>query len=130
MTARFDHGYALLIGVGRLANWEEESLPVTVNDVLEIKKVLVDASRCAYPDNDDHIRLIHDEGATTAGILQGLEWLMGQRDQDPKATAVVYFSGHGWEGKGASQYFLIPHDVDPDDIDGSAIAFRSLRQPD
>jgi hypothetical protein len=46
----FDHGYALLIGVGATADphW---SLPVTVNDVQAIRKILTDAALCAYPNN-------------------------------------------------------------------------------
>ena len=62
METRFDHGYALLIGVGRTA-YEPLSLPVTVKDVEAIKKILADPAHCGYPDTPEHIRLIHDEGA-------------------------------------------------------------------
>src|SRR5262245_22538484 len=106
MSTRFDHGYALLIGVGRLANWEEMSLPASVKDVRAIKGILVDLGLCAYPKT--HIRLVHDKGATKTGILEGLEWLMGQRDRDPEATAVVYFSGHGSKGKGTGKILPDP----------------------
>ena len=41
---------------------------------------------------------------------------------EPHASAVVYFSGHGWIKKRSTRYFLIPHDADPLDIPGSAIA--------
>jgi len=123
MAARFDHGYALLIGVGRLADWEDMSLPESVQDVRAIKETLADPRLCAYPDTEDHIRVIHDEGATRTGILEGLKWLMSRADQDPFATAVVYYSGHGMPDPDSSSYFLIPHDVDPSDIAGTAIAF-------
>ncbi|MFI5457204.1 MAG: caspase family protein [Isosphaerales bacterium] len=126
MTARFDHGYALLIGVGRLANWEEMSLPESVQDVRAIKETLADPRLCAYPDTEEHIREIHDESATRTGILEGLEWLMSRADQDPSATAVVYYSGHGMLDSHSSNYFLIPHDVDPSGIAGTAVAFQDF----
>ena len=44
----------------------------------------------------DHIRLLHDADATRQAILDGLAWLAGQAAADGDATAVVYFSGHGW----------------------------------
>ena len=50
MQTRFEHGYALLIGVGRTAHapW---SLPVTVHDVKAIKDILTDPAHCAYPNS-------------------------------------------------------------------------------
>ncbi|GAK58798.1 caspase domain protein, putative [Candidatus Vecturithrix granuli] len=116
----FDHGYALLIGVGTTADprW---SLPVTVNDVQAIHKILTDAALCAYPHNRDHIRLLCNAAATRPGILDGLAWLKRQAAADPDATVVVYYSGHGWLDAHALQYALIPHEFDATDIPGSAL---------
>ena len=74
MPDLFIHGYALLIGVGRCvyAPW---SLPVTVQDMQALRAVLADPDLCGYP--ADHIRLLHDDGATRQTILDGLAWLVG-----------------------------------------------------
>jgi hypothetical protein len=90
---QFAHGYALLIGVGEgaYAPW---SLPVAVRDMQALQSVLTDPGLCGSP--ADHIRLLHDADATRQVILDGLAWLAGQAVADGDATAVVYFSGHGW----------------------------------
>jgi uncharacterized caspase-like protein len=118
MAETFSQGYALLVGVGQSA-YTPWSLPVTVKDAQAIRAILTDASLCAYP--DDHVRLLHDQQATRDAIIEGLDWLAQQVAAEPHATAVVYFSGHGWLKGRSSRYFLIPHDVDPLDIPGSSI---------
>ncbi len=118
MSETFAQGYALLIGVGQ-SQYEKWSLPVTVMDAQAIRAVLTDPGLCAYP--GDHVHVLHDQQATRDAILEGLDWLVQQVAAEPQATAVVYFSGHGWLKKGTKRYFLIPHDVDPLDIPGSAI---------
>ena len=120
MTTTFSHGYALLIGVGQ-ALYPRWSLPVTVRDVQALKRVLVDPNLCAYPDDADHIRLLRDDGATRSAILDGLAWLKDRAAADKDATAVVYFSGHGWLAHDQKRYYLIPHDVEPFDIPHSAL---------
>ena len=56
MSDLFTHGYALLIGVGNIAD-PGYSLPVTVRDAQALKAV-TDANFCAYPDSPDHVRLL------------------------------------------------------------------------
>ncbi|WP_198136021.1 caspase family protein [Roseiflexus castenholzii] len=129
MDTVFSYGYALLIGVGECA-YAPWSLPVTVRDMQALQAVLADPGLCGYP--ADHIRLLHDAGATKQAILDGLAWLAGQAAADGDATAVVYFSGHGWldeAGVGArpcAPYYLIPHDVEPFDLAGSALAAEAF----
>lgn len=120
MSHSFSHGYALLIGVGACdySNW---SLPVTVKDAQALKQILTDASLCAYPDDKQHVRLLHDKSANRDAILDGLTWLKVQTEQDAEATAVVYFSGHGWLDEKNKRYYLIPADVKPFNIPVSAL---------
>lgn len=120
MSNTFAHGYALLIGVGQSA-YPAWSLPVTVKDAQALKAILTDASLCAYPDDDQHIRLLHDQTATRQAILDGLAWLQAQAAADKEATIVVYYSGHGWLDP-ANKYYLLSHDIEPFDIPGSALA--------
>src|SRR4051812_42782300 len=120
MAQTFLHGHALLVGVGTTA-YSPWSLPVTVMDVLAVHKVLTDPALCGYPDDDKHVRLLHDQAATRAAILVGLAWLKAQAEDDPEATAVVFYSGHGWLDQATGRYYLIPHDVKPHSIPGSAL---------
>jgi hypothetical protein len=70
----FDHGYALLIGVGTTADprW---SLPVTVKDVQAIHAILTDPALCAYPKNENHVRLLCNADATRTRILDEMRAL-------------------------------------------------------
>ncbi len=120
MHQSFEHGYALLIGVGR-SSYAKWSLPVTVHDAQALRTTLADPARCGYPDDANHLRLLHDEGATRAHILDGLAWLRERAAADPDATAVVYYSGHGWLDESTQRYYLIPHDVEPFDLAGSTL---------
>jgi hypothetical protein len=123
MAETFPHGYALLIGVGQSA-YLPWSLPVTVQDTRAIRSVLADPGLCAYPEG--HIRLLHDEQATRAAIHEGLDWLARQVAAGPHATAVVCFSGHGWLEGATGRYYLIPHDIEPHCISGSAISAEAF----
>lgn len=123
----FSHGYALLIGVGQ-TEYPKWSLPVTVKDVRAIRAILIDPDLCAYPDDEQHVRLLHDAGATRQAILAGLAWLQTQTQNDPDATVFVYYSGHGWLDEASSRYYLIPHDVDPLDPAGTALPGADFNQ--
>lgn len=83
--------------------------------------MLTNPALCGYPDDDDHVRLLHDQGATRAAILDGLTWLKDRVAADPEATAVVFYSGHGWLDQSSGRYYLIPHDAKPHSIPGSTI---------
>jgi tetratricopeptide (TPR) repeat protein len=118
--AHFKHGYALLVGVGN-CKYSRWSLPVTIKDVTAIKNVLTDPGLCGYGDDDDHLRLLCNNLATKEKIMEGLIWLKSIAEQDPEATIIVYFSGHGWLNPANGNYYLIPHDVNPTKIADSAV---------
>ena len=121
MLHTFGEGSALLIGVGRCLNFESWSLPVTVKDAQALAAILTDPNLCAYPENEQHLRLLHDESAGRQGILDGLDWLKLATQGAGNATAVIYFSGHGWLDEKDGQYYLIPSDVKPFNISSSAL---------
>ena len=111
----FNHGYALLVGVGG-------NLPVTVKDAQSIHDVLVDSQHAAYP--ADHVTLLHEGAATHDNILNEFDQFIKQVNADPHATALVYYSGHGGDFKRANQpteYFLVPRDYDPVQFDQTAL---------
>lgn len=119
VTDGFPSGYAVLIGVGRCA-YAPWSLPATVNDVRALAATLTDPTAGGYPDNENHLRLLYDESATGQAILDSLAWL-GKQTASTNATALVYFSGHGWLGPNGRDYYLIPHDAEPRRLLSSAL---------
>ncbi|MBN3872899.1 caspase family protein [Nostoc sp. JL33] len=120
-TPIFANGYGLLIGVGKSA-YQPLSLPVTVKDVQALHQVLIDPNFCAYPNDTQYVRLLHDEEATRSKILEQLNWLKEQAEANPKATVVVYYSGHGWFNKSENLYYLLPHDINPFDLKSSSLS--------
>ena len=121
MTEKFDHGYALLIGVGESA-YSKLSLPVTVKDTQALYAALVDPDLCAYPDDEEHIRVLNDKQATRSAILDGLNWLKTKMEADSEATILIYYSGHGWLETSSNHYYLLQHDIDPFNMSGSALS--------
>ncbi len=116
MANQFTSGYALLIAVNenQVPKW---ALPVVGKDVAALAQVLLHPERCAY--SQEHVKVVKGPDATRQGILTGLKWLREriQQDTSGNATAVIYYSGHGWRDTGASSptYFLIPYDIDESD---------------
>jgi hypothetical protein len=121
MSNTFSHGYALLIGVGECA-YANLSLPVTVKDMQALRSVLTNSAICGYPDDSAHIRLLHDANATRGAILDGLSWLAEQTSIDDEATAIVFYSGHGWLDKKTGKYYLIAHDLNYSKVTSSALS--------
>ncbi|MBP5971912.1 HEAT repeat domain-containing protein [Brasilonema sp. CT11] len=120
MSNPLSHNYALLIGVGECEE-PKLSLPVTVKDIQTLKSLLIDQNLCGYIDNDQHLRLLHDETATTQNILDSLNWLKQQAENDPEATIFIYYSGHGCLDE-SGDYYLIPHETDRVDIPNTALS--------
>ena len=76
--------------------------------------------------------------ATRDNILNGFDWLQQRIEQDSgdNATAVVYYSGHGWRDTSADPpgYYFIPYDVNRKRLRSSVLragdvaeAIRGLR---
>jgi hypothetical protein len=121
MARAFSHGYALFVGVGR-TSYPAWSLPVTVKDAQALVSLFTDPNYCAYPKTDQHIRFLHDEHACHQDIRDGLSWLQRSAKTDPEASIIVYYSGHGGLDRSTNLYYLIPHDVVPHDLPGSALS--------
>ena len=110
MGAMFEHGYAVVVGAGG-------DLPGTVRDADGLAEVLRDPDRCAYP--PDQVKVLTDAKASRTAILDALTWLADRTVADPAATALVFFSGHGYE---ISRYYLLPYGYDMLDLAGTCIA--------
>jgi hypothetical protein len=119
MSNILSHNYALLIGVGECEE-PKLSLPTTVKDIEAVKTLLTDEKLCGYIDNNQHLRLLSNAIATSANILEGLNWLKQQAENDPEATIFIYYSGHGCLDA-SGDYYLIPHETDRTDIADTAL---------
>ena len=112
MAERFTHGYALLIGVNenQASDW---ALPDVAKDIDALQTVLIHPERCGYLQK--HVKIIKGKDSTRQGILDGLAWLKARIDTDPSgnATAILYYTGHGWRDTGGPtpDHYLIPYDV-------------------
>jgi len=115
--ATFSNGYALLIGVGG------PRIEITVKDATALYDLLKDTSRAAYPKNQ--IQLLTRGDADRKGILQAFDTLIERVNNNPDATVIVYFSGHGIQVEHEDksiEYFLIPHGYVPDHPNDTAIS--------
>lgn len=115
-------GYALLIGTGTTQSRLFPPIPVH-NDIASLHLVLVDPGICGYP--AENIMVLTDDQATAANIDRGLAWLAERSSQNPGATILLYYSGHGWSDID-NHYYLIQYDVSDDDLSGTAYAAQTL----
>jgi hypothetical protein len=125
MSDKFTHGYALLIGIGE-SRYSPFSLPVTVKDTQAIYAALIDRELCAYCNEKEHIRVLNNQEATKKGILEELNWLKEQSANNHNATVFVYYSGHGFLDKNTQHYYLLQHDIKPNQLASSALAAETF----
>lgn len=119
MSAAYELGFAVVIGVDDYAA-PVPKLPVVVNDVRELKKVLTDPQRCGYL--EENVRLLSGPEATKQNILARLDWLRDRVEGNEEATAIIYYSGHGHVVEETGKYYLIPYDYEGEEkIEESAI---------
>jgi len=116
-TTRLPIKKALLVGINIYAPSLDSNLSGCVNDVQDIRSVLVDL----YKFDPVNIRVVTDERATKANIIERLQWLLN----DTKAgdELVFHYSGHGSQvadrnGDEVSDHLdeiICPHDMNWDD---------------
>lgn len=122
MADVFKNGHALLIGVGA-------DLPETVVDATAINNILVNPNRAAYP--GEQVTLLREQTATRQNILDEFEKFTTSVNNDPAATAMVYYSGHGGEFERHNQpteYFLCPYGYDPNNLAATALTGLEFTQ--
>ena len=106
MTEQFEHGYAVIIGVDD-NEIKQLVLSDVAKDIKALHDVIVHPKRCGY--KPENVKLISGKESTKNNIEEALYWLQDKVDADEKATAVIYYSGHGAVVK--DQYYLIPYDL-------------------
>ena len=111
-----EHNRALIVGVGA-------DLPMTITDAKGIAAILSDPARCRF--DPANVRTLTEAGATRDAILAALGDLAGM---PADATAIIYFSGHGYTAKTSigKSYFLMPYGYDLADLSETAISGREF----
>lgn len=107
-TLLFEHGYALFIGI-RYGHWKKGNpLNGTLRDTKDLYDHFTHPQKAAY--KPENIILLQEENATKLEILNALATLAAKANQDPNATVIIYYSGHGI--KNEHDFFLVPYDFD------------------
>jgi hypothetical protein len=108
---------ALVIGVGA-------DLPNTIADAKGLAQVLTDQARCGFA--PAQVTALTGEQATRAGILAALDHLV--QTADPDSTAIVYFSGHGYqvESPTGEAYYLMPFGYDTNKLYKTCISGKEF----
>jgi uncharacterized caspase-like protein len=102
----FQHGHALLIGVGSHTYAPQLDVPISVKDAEELAAILSDEAYCGYP--SDQVSILHDSSANREGILDGLAELAGK--VKPEDTVTIFYCGHGDYGTDG-EYYLVSYDA-------------------
>ena len=71
------------------------------------------------------MKLLLDKDATKEGILGGLDWLKGKMTADD--TAVVFYAGHGHRDRKTGQFYMLPVDVDPADLEKTGVTGTAIK---
>ena len=98
--------WALLVGVNSYPKLGEDfQLHYTVNDVIELEKLLTEKYRF------QNIITLLDEQATLQAVINALSQLSDEKKVSKDDQILIYFSGHGQMiGRGVG--YLLPHDAD------------------
>ena len=116
--------FALVIGVGRFADPKIPTLSYTAKDAVDFADVLVQHANFTR----SNIRLLTDEAASRASILNGLQELVLKAREDD--LVVLYVSSHGsphkaGQGLGGIGY-IVTHDTQLDNIWVDAIEYEDF----
>jgi hypothetical protein len=120
----FDRGHALLIGVGTYQHTSRLNVPITADDARAVAQVLRDPRFCGYPASQ--VALLHDQQATSAGILAALDDLANRTRLDD--TVVLFYCGHGDFGDDG-EYYLTSHETriaDKKVVGGTGLSQKTL----
>ena len=113
--------YVLAVGInaypgGLQLNW-------AVDDANAVVKAF-QAESTPKPFGKVQVKLLLDKDATKEGILGGLDWLKPMTSDD---TAVVFYAGHGHRDRKTGQFYMLPVDVDPGDLEKTGVTGTAIK---
>ena len=89
-------------------------------------KAFYDYSRRAFGAKTENTLLLTDDRADMAGILRALSSWLPARVNTDQTEIFLYFSGHGLPSRDGQSTYLLPHDVDPELLERTAISNSEL----
>ncbi len=95
----FEHGHALIIGVGEYIHHPGSNIPMASEDARRIAGVLAEKKLCGYL--PEYVSLLTDQQASRDAVLQALSDLSNVGAND---TVLLFFSGHGALGTDGNYY--------------------------
>jgi len=113
--------YLLSVGVSKYAN-PEFNLGLAAKDARDFSKTLERQQGLYYKKVES--RVLVDEQATRANVLQGLRWL--QNVTSPEDIAILFVAGHG-VADAADLYHFLPHDMKENQISQTGVSETQLR---
>jgi uncharacterized caspase-like protein len=113
--------YVAAIGVSRYAN-PVINLMQAAKDARDFARSLERQQGAFY--EAVHTRVITDEGATRAAVLDTLKWL--RHTPGPNDIAVLFMAGHGVVDA-ADTYYFLPHDMRESSLQRTAVSESQLR---
>jgi WD40 repeat protein len=113
--------YVASVGVSRYAN-PVINLQQAAKDARDFARALERQQGAFY--DAVHTRVLTDEGATRAAVLDALKWL--RTTPGPNDIAVLFFAGHGVVDA-ADTYYFLPHDMRESQLQRSAVSETQLR---
>lgn len=119
-----DNTYVLLIGASKYPNWGVMDIPNVQVNLKEIESILLDPFYCGIPKGK--IKVIEDENLedTNNGIQEFFDDI-----QTPKATVILYYSGHGLQSARAmDELFLATRNIREKTFEASSIKISELRR--
>jgi hypothetical protein len=113
--------YVAAVGVSRYAN-PVINLQQAAKDARDFARSLERQQGAFY--EAVHTRVLTDEGATRAAVLDALQWLRSK--PGPNDIAVLFFAGHGVVDA-ADTYYFLPYDMRESQLQRSAVSETQLR---
>jgi tetratricopeptide (TPR) repeat protein len=122
MKIAIPRSYALVVGISRYKHLPAQAqLKYPDRDADAVYTVLISKEGGGFPPENVHV--LKDEDATLKNLQDQLEnWLPSVVKEDDRV--LIYFAGHGFLTAGAS--YLAPHDIDRNNIAGTAYSMSRL----
>ena len=115
--------YVLAIGVSDYAKENGKlDLQYADDDARAIARILEAQQGGLYARVETH--LLTDHAADRGGVLKGLKWL--RRVSTQHDTSVIFLAGHGMKDE-YNEYFFLPHDADPEDLEINGIKWLAFQ---
>ena len=114
--------YLLAIGVSRYRQHELD-LMFPAKDATELAGVLATQQGGLY--RSVQTKLLTDQMATKAAILDGLEWF--QRQSTSKDVLVLFMAGHGINDPSTGRYYFLPYDAEPDAVKRTMVSQEDIQ---